>query len=73
MDLKATNSMMAHSSFNDFNEKYAKIMEKSTLYAYQLQKLKNEEMMFRTNSQDRFDSQQPTEIRASGGNLFISG
>lgn len=55
MEIKASGSGYNNVSFGDFNDKYSKIIEKGNAYAYKLQKMRQDDMMFRTQSQDKFE------------------
>lgn len=51
MEIKA--NAYVHPSFSDFNEKYARIIEQGTAYAYQIQKMKSDDPIFRTQSSEK--------------------
>ena len=73
MEINPKNTVFPHSSFTDFNQKYARIIEQGTTYAYQLQRLRNEDHMFKTQSQEKFENDIISEFNAEKGPLFVSG
>lgn len=73
MDIRPNNAVFTASSFPDFNENYARIVEQGTAYAYQIQKLKPDDLMFRTQSHDKLENDSARGFSVTGGSLFISG
>lgn len=74
MEFKPVNPVYTHTTYADFNEKYARIAEKSKPYAFNLQKFKSDDLIFRTQSQDNLESDTSPDTNSTrGGCLFISG
>lgn len=73
MEVKAQNRLATHTSFAEFNEKYARIIEQSSAYSYQIQRLRQEDILFRTQSHEKLDNEPAPELGIGAGNLFISG
>lgn len=73
MEVKPSNNLLAQTSFQDFNEKYAKMMERGNMYAYQIQKMRQDDNLFRTHSHDKLDQESINDTSPGEGSLFISG
>lgn len=50
-----------------------RIIERGNSYAYQIQKMRQDEVLLRTNSYDRIDNNSGPELGIGDGSLFISG
>ena len=74
MELRGPSNLLSKPSFAEINEKYARIIDKSNLLVQKSQRMKNEDLMFKTHSYERLDNIAPDRERNHlGGNLFISG
>ena len=74
MELRIPKNFAPQPSMAEINEKYARIIDKGNMIVHQSQKMKHEELMFKTHSYERFENL-PSENNNSplGGNLFVSG
>ena len=74
MEIRNSKSLYPQPSFAEINDKYARIIDKGNQFVFQMQKMRQDDAMFRTQSKDSFDNQQPEpEMGLMGGSLFISG
>lgn len=73
MEIRNSKNLYSQNSFSEINDKYTRIIDKGNQFAYQMQRMRQDDQMFRTQSKDSFEGTPGPELGLMGGSLFISG
>jgi hypothetical protein len=73
MEIRRSNKLKSQNSFSELNGKYAKIVDHGSDFGMHIQRIRQDDDIFRAQSHDKLDKVVDMNTNVLGGNLFISG